>query len=102
MRDDRCFATISDVHEYDDRLPAEARRTFDRHLKQDQVPTAPAAISRASLSHDDRSTTTCSSSSLKHRIALAPFKGWRIPLTSDEGFYINVMRMASGCGWAAT
>ncbi|HZF26218.1 MAG TPA: DUF885 domain-containing protein [Steroidobacteraceae bacterium] len=97
MRDDPLFATISDVHEYDDRLPAEAPADFDRHLKQDQgFQQRLAAISRASLSHDDQVNYDLFEFVLKHRIALAPFKGWRIPLTSDEGFYINVMRMASG------
>ena len=97
MRDDPLFATISDVHDYDDRLPAETPADFARHVEQDRAfQQRLAAISRATLSHDDQVNYDLFEFVLKHRLALAPFNGWRIPLTSDEGFHINVMRMASG------
>jgi uncharacterized protein (DUF885 family) len=97
MRDDPLFATISGVHDYDDRLPAEAPADFARHFEQDRgFQQRLAAISRAALSHEDQVNYDLFEFVLKHRLALAPFNGWRIPLTSDEGFYINVMRMAAG------
>ena len=95
LRDDPLFATASDVHDYDDRLPAVTPADFARRLEQDRgYQQRLAAIPRTALSHEDQVSYDIFDFVLKHRIALAPFKPWRIPLTSDEGFHIDVMRMA--------
>ena len=97
LRDDPLFATASDVHDYDDRLPAVTPADFARRLEQDRgYQQRLGAISRTALSHEDQVNYDLFEFVLKHRIALAPFKPWRIPLTSDEGFHIDVMRMAVG------
>jgi uncharacterized protein (DUF885 family) len=97
MRDDPLFATASDVHDYDDKLPSVTPADFTRRLQQDQdYQKRLSAISRDALSHEDQVNYDLFEFVLKHRLALAPFKQWRIPLTSDEGFHIEVMRMAAG------
>jgi uncharacterized protein (DUF885 family) len=97
MRDDPLFATQSDVHDYDDKLPAVSPADLAREAQQDKgYQERLTAISRDALSHEDQVNYDLFEFVLKHRVALASFKEWRIPLTSDEGFHVNVMRMASG------
>jgi uncharacterized protein (DUF885 family) len=97
MRDEPLFATASDVHDYDDRLPAVTPADFDRRLQQDRgFQERLDKISRGALTHDDQVNYDLFEFILKHRIALAAFKPWRIPLVSDEGFHTEVMRMSVG------
>ena len=95
MREEPLFATASDFHDYDDRLPAVTPADFDRRLQQDRgYQERLDKISRGALTHDDQVNYDLFEFILKHRIALAAFKPWRIPLVSDEGFHTEVMRMA--------
>src|SRR5262245_8525160 len=97
MRDDPLAATQSAVRDYDDRLPAVAPADFTRRANQDrEFQKRLAAIDRASLGEQDRVNYDLFEFVLRHRVALAPYRAWRIPLTSDEGFHIEAMRMGIG------
>lgn len=97
LQDDPLYATQEGVHDYDDRLP---RVTPEDYERQDQRNHAYAkrlaAIDRAALSSANRVNYDVFAFEIHHRLALSAYQSWRIPLTSDEGFHIEVMRMASG------
>lgn len=97
LADDPLFATQSGVRDYDDRLPPVSPADHARRAAQDLAFSRRlAAIDRSALSRDDRVNHDLFAFMLQHRIALAPFRAWRIPLTSDEGFHVDTMRMGSG------
>ena len=97
MRDDPLFATQSGVRIYDHLLPSVAPAVYERQLERDRVfRERLAQIDRAALGAGDVVNYDLFSFVLQHRIALAPFRQYRIPLTSDEGFHVDVMRMAEG------
>ena len=97
MRDDPLLATQSDVHDYDHLLPSVTPDAYDRQIQRDRrFHERLAGIDRAALGPNDKVNYDLFSFVLHHRVALAPFRQYRIPLTSDEGFHIEVMRMASG------
>src|SRR5690349_2512131 len=99
MRDDPLFATQSGVRQYDDRLPLVTPAAYDTRAKQDlEFARRLASIDRKALTPSDQANYDLFEFILKHRNALAPYRAWRIPLTSDEGFHIDVMRMAVGVG----
>ena len=97
MRDDPLYATQAGVRDYDDRLPSVTPADFARQDQRNQdYAHRLAAIDRKALTPTDRSNYDIFDFVIHHRVALAPYQEWRIPLTSDEGFYIEVMRMAAG------
>jgi uncharacterized protein (DUF885 family) len=97
MKDDPLYATQSGVRDYDDRLPAVAPGDYARRDQQDaEYGRRLAAISRAALTPANRVSYDIFDFELKHRRALSPYQAWRIPLTSDEGFHIEVTRMGKG------
>jgi len=99
MRDDPLFATQSGVRLYDDRLPVVTPASYDIRAKQDlEFARRLSGIDRKALSPADQTNYDLFEFILKHRNALAPYRAWRIPLTSDEGFHVDVMRMAVGVG----
>ena len=97
LRDDPLFATAVGVHEYDDRLPAATPADYARQEPQDQrFLQRLAAISRAKLSASEQLNYDLFDYELRDRVALARFRDWRMPLTSDSGFHTEVLRMADG------
>lgn len=97
LRDDPLAATASGVREYDDRLPQVAPADFARRFDQDrEFQHRLAAIPRGALAAQDQLNYDLFGFVLHHRVALAPFDSFRIPLSSDEGFHTEVTRMATG------
>ena len=97
MRNDPLYATQSGVRDYDDQLPAVTPADFSRHEQQDaEYAHRLAAIDRAALAPMNRVNYDIFDFEIRNRLALSPYQSWRIPLTSDEGFHIEVMRMAKG------
>jgi len=94
---DPLYATQMGVRDYDDRLPQVTPADFQRrnHQYQDYARRL-AAINRTALSVPNRVSYDVFDFEIHHRLALSAYETWRIPLTSDEGFHIEVMRMAVG------
>ena len=97
MINDPLYATQMGVRDYDDRLPQVTPADFQRrnHQYQDYAHRL-AAINRTALSVPNRVSYDVFDFEIHHRLALSAYETWRIPLTSDEGFHIEVMRMAVG------
>ena len=97
LQDDPLYATQEGVHDYDDRLPSVTPQGYKRRAAhyRDYAKRL-AGIDRASLTSVNQVNYDVFDFELHHRLALIPYQTWRIPLTSDEGFHIEVMRMAIG------
>jgi uncharacterized protein (DUF885 family) len=97
LQDDPLYATQAGVRDYDDRLPSVTPEDFKRREQHNRdYARRLAAIDRSGLSALNRVNYDVFDFEIHHRLALSPFQTWRIPLTSDEGFHIEVMRMAIG------
>lgn len=97
MRDEPLFATQSGVNDYNDRLPSVTPADYTRRLSQDQeFQRRLRTIDRARLDPESRLNYDLFDFVLTHRIALAPFRSYRTPMLSDDGFHIEVTRMAEG------
>ncbi len=97
VRDDPLYATAVGVHEYDDRLPAVTPADYARQLARDRAfEQRLQALPRAALAPAEQLNYDLFDYELADRIALAPFRDWRIPLTSDSGFHTEVLLMADG------
>ena len=97
LRDEPLFATYSNVKDYNARLPSVTPADYERRLRQDEeFQRRLKAIDRASLDEQSQLNYDLFEFLLKHRIALAPYKGYRSPMLSDDGFHIEVTRMAEG------
>jgi uncharacterized protein (DUF885 family) len=97
LRDDPLFATQSGVRTFDDRLPIVTPAALAARAKQDQeFARRLGEIDRKALTPADQTNYDLFAFILRHRNALAPYRAWRIPLTSDEGFHVEVMRMSVG------
>jgi uncharacterized protein (DUF885 family) len=94
---DPLLATAAGDARYNDRLPDASAAAIERQARADAAFLARLRrIDRAALPAADRLNRDLLEFVLEHRVALAPFKAWRIPLVSDEGFHIGVTRMADG------
>jgi uncharacterized protein (DUF885 family) len=97
MRDNPLYATQAGVRDFDDRLPSVTPADHARQDERNQhYLRRLATIDRKSLSTANRSNYDLFEFIIHHRVALDPYQEWRIPLTADEGFHIEVMRMAAG------
>jgi uncharacterized protein (DUF885 family) len=97
LADDPLLATQAGDARYNDRLPVATAAEFERHARRDADFLARLRrIDRAALGPEDALNLDLLSFVLGHRVALAPYRPWRIPLVSDEGFHIEVTRMADG------
>ncbi len=97
LQDDPLYATQEGVRDYDDRLPGVAPQDQKRREERYRdYARRLAGIERAALTSANRVNYDVLDFELHHRLALVPYQTWRIPLTSDEGFHIEVMRMAIG------
>jgi uncharacterized protein (DUF885 family) len=102
LRDDPLFATQSGVRTYDDRLPVVTPAACETRAKQDrEFARRLTEIDRGALAPADQTNYDLFEFILRHRNALSPYRAWRIPLTSDEGFHVDVMRMAVGVGMSS-
>jgi uncharacterized protein (DUF885 family) len=97
LQDDPLYATQEGVRDYDDRLPRVTPEDYKRRDERNhEYARRVAAIDRGALSAANRVNYDVFDFEIHHRLALSPYQTWRIPLTSDEGFHIEVMRMAVG------
>ncbi len=88
LEEDPFSATASGVDDYNDRVPAVAPADQDRRLGQAKAFMARLdALGAAPLSEEDRLNAALLRFILKHDIALAAFRPWRIPFLSDSGFH---------------
>ncbi len=97
LKDDPLYATQEGVRDFDDRLPSVTPEDFKQREERDKAYAHRlAGIDRAALSPANKVNYDVFDFELRHRMALGAYQTWRIPLTSDEGFHIEVMRMAIG------
>lgn len=97
LQDDPLYATQAGVRDYDDRLPPVTAADFKRRDEHNhEYARRLSAIDRAALTPANRVNYEVFDFEIRHRLALSPYQTWRIPLTCDEGFHIEVMRMAVG------
>jgi uncharacterized protein (DUF885 family) len=103
LRDDPLFATQAGVNNYNDRLPSVTPTDYLRQLGGDQEYLRRLhALDRAALGKEDRLNYDLFEFVLKHRVALAPFRAYRTPMLSDDGFHIAVAHMADGVAMRST
>jgi len=103
MRDDPLLATQSDVHDYDHLLPSVTPATYEWMFQRDRrFQERLAHIDPAALGTQDKVNHDLFAFVLQHRLALAPFRTYRIPLTSDDGFHVEAMRMGIGIAMRRT
>ncbi len=97
LRNNPLAATAAGESRYDDRLPVATPAEFERIAGEDAAFLARLrAIDRAALPPADRLNHELLQFILEHRVALAPYRQWRAPMLSDDGFHVEVMRMADG------
>ncbi len=85
-------ATFAGKYDWNDRLPSVApedyaRRTEARAAFRDRL----IAIDRDALSEEGRLNADLADFILRHQIAQAPFKTWRVPFLADSGFHSSVV-----------
>jgi uncharacterized protein (DUF885 family) len=91
MRENPLRATGSGVNEYNDRMPdaspgAEARR----QITDTEFLVRLDAAAMAGASESERLSAELLRFVLKHRVALAPYREWRMPILSDSGFHTEL------------
>jgi uncharacterized protein (DUF885 family) len=97
LRNNPLVATAAGDPRYDDRLPVVTPAEFERIAREDAAFLARLrGIDRSVLPPADRLNHELLSFILEQRVALAPFRAWRTPMVSDDGFHVEVMRMADG------
>ena len=88
LEEDPFSATASGVEDFNDRVPAVAPADHERRLGQAKALMARLdALDAAALGEDERLNVALLRFILKHDIALAPHRPWRIPFLSDSGFH---------------
>ena len=91
MREDPFAATGSGMSDYNDQVPAVAPEDHARRAGDyENFMARLAAIDLSDVSDDERLSADLFHFILKHNVALAPFKGWRIPFLADTGFHSNI------------
>jgi uncharacterized protein (DUF885 family) len=97
LRVDPMMATAAGDSRYDDRLPDASPDAIAKNDAQDAAFLQRfREIDRARLNDADRLNLDLMLFVLQHRVALAPYRAWRTPMLSDDGFHVGVMRMADG------
>ncbi len=94
---DPLLATSAGDDRYNDRLPLATAAEYARQARSDATFLSRLRrIDRNRLSAADRLNRDLLEFVLSHRVELAPFRAYRIPLVSDEGFHVEVTRLADG------
>lgn len=97
LREDPLTATANGVRDYDDMLPTVAPADQARRLQQDvEFERRLRAIDAGQLNPQQALDRDLLGFILEHRVALAPYRAWRAPILSDDGFHIAITRMADG------
>ncbi len=88
MSENPFAATAAGIDDHNDRVPSVAPEDQARRLDEAKAFLARLdAADLASASDADRLNISLLRFILKHEIALAAFRGWRIPFLSDSGFH---------------
>jgi len=94
LRENPLTATYVGVHTYDDRLPSVTPADLARRDSfWAQVEQRLNAIDPVQLPEDDRITYDIFRHWLTHQRAVYRYRGYLIPITSDEGFHIALGRL---------
>lgn len=88
MAENPLNATSSGFNDYNDKMPdASPAGEARREAKDVDFLKRLDAIDVSAASDTDKLSADLLRFILKHRIALAPYKGWRMPFVSDSGFH---------------
>lgn len=97
LRSSPLTATAAGVSRYNDRLPVATPAEFARIAAEDAAFLRRLrALDRNAMSPASRLNRDLLEFQLQHRVALAEYRGWRMPMLSDDGFHIEVTRMSDG------
>ncbi len=91
MAEDPFAATDAGITEYNDRTPSVSAADQERRAaKAAEFLGRLDAIDTSAFTHDDRVNADLLRFILKHKIALAKFRPWRIPFLADSGFHSDI------------
>ncbi|MFQ5562554.1 MAG: DUF885 family protein, partial [Parvularculaceae bacterium] len=90
MAENPFSATASGVNDYNDKVPQVAPEDHARRLEKTRMFLARLdAIDVSAVGEEDRLSADLLRFILKHDIARAAFRPWRIPFLADTGFHTN-------------
>ena len=91
MAEDPFAATYAGITEYNDSVPSVSAEDQERRAGQSAAFLARLdAIDAEALSADDRVNADLLRFILKHEVALAEYRPWRMPFLADTGFHSNL------------
>ena len=91
MAENPFAATYAGITEYNDRMPSVSPEDQERRAGQSAAFLARLdAIDAEALSADDRVNADLLRFILKHEVALAEYRPWRMPFLADTGFHSNL------------
>lgn len=97
LEENPALATSVGDMRYNDRLPSVTPADHERRAEQDQAFLERLhGIDTSELSDNDRLNYNLFEFVLIARVEEVPFRTWRIPFLSDNGFYSGVVRMSEG------
>ncbi|MEE2692373.1 MAG: DUF885 domain-containing protein [Pseudomonadota bacterium] len=96
MRENPFAATLSGVMDYNAEVPGVAPEDYARRLEEAKAFKARLdAIDLSSVSESQKLSAELLGFILRHDIALAAYRGWRIPFLADTGFHSDFGYVAS-------
>ena len=91
MAENPFAATYAGITDYNDRMPSVSPEDQERRAGQSAAFLARLdAIDAEALSADDRVNADLLRFILKHEVALAEYRPWRMPFLADTGFHSNL------------
>ena len=94
LHEDPLLATASGDHRFDDRLPSMAPDALERRAaRRRELLARLRGIDRGALSSGRRITHRLLQRELEVALAAHGFREWRIPFTSDSGFYAGILHL---------
>lgn len=97
LEEDPFMATGAGVFDFNDRAPSvsvkdQSRRAAEAKSYLERLD----ALDRSALPEDDRVNADLLRFILKHEVALAPYRSYRIPFLADAGFHTRIASVVSG------
>lgn len=91
-REDPLSATSAGIHDYDDRLALVTPQTQARQARENETfLNRLRSIDRAQLSHQEQVSYDLFEFMIGQRVRFARYDDWRLPFTSDSGFYSEIL-----------
>lgn len=85
-------ATSAGIHDYDDRLASVTPQTQARQARENETfLNRLRSIDRAQLSHQEQVSYDLFEFMIGQRVRFARYDDWRLPFTSDSGFYSEIL-----------